>query len=31
VALDLRRGDVARIKHEAEEPARILPSSYRRW
>jgi hypothetical protein len=31
VALDLRRGDVARIKSETAEPARILPSSYRRW
>jgi hypothetical protein len=31
VALDLRRGDVARIKPEIGESPRILPSSYRRW
>jgi hypothetical protein len=31
VALDLKRSDVSRIKPEAEESPRILPSSYRRW
>ena len=31
VTLDLRKGDVARIKSEEEQPAKVLPSSYRRW
>jgi hypothetical protein len=31
VTLDLNRTDVARIKPEAELPAKLLPSSYRRW
>jgi hypothetical protein len=31
VTLDLRKGDVALIKPESEQPAKVLPSSYRRW
>ena len=31
VTLDLRKGDVARIKPESEQPAKVLPNSYRRW
>ncbi len=31
VTLDLRKGDVARIKPEEQQPAKVLPSSYRRW
>jgi hypothetical protein len=31
VDLDIRRGDVAKVKPEAERPAKVLPSAYRRW
>ena len=31
VTLDLKRTDVAQIKPDEEQPAKVLPSSYRRW
>jgi hypothetical protein len=31
VDLDIRRGDVTKIKPEGERPAKVLPSAYRRW
>lgn len=31
VMLDLKRADVAKIKSDEEQPAKVLPSSYRRW
>jgi hypothetical protein len=31
VDLDIRRSDVTKIKPEAERPAKVLPSAYRRW
>jgi hypothetical protein len=31
VTLDLKRTDVAKIKSDEEQPAKVLPSSYRRW
>lgn len=31
VELDIRRGDVAKIKPEAERPTKVLPPAYRRW
>jgi hypothetical protein len=31
VALDLRRGDVAKVPAEQQQRGKILPSSYRRW
>ena len=31
VTLDLKRIDVAKIKSDEEQPAKVLPSSYRRW
>jgi hypothetical protein len=31
VTLDLKRTDIAKVKSEEEQPAKVLPSSYRRW